>query len=179
MSTNELTALDRDEIAPDAPLYGRIVSLLHREAELIDGYDFSDWLALFAKDIAYRMPVRTTRFLRDGKGFTDTDFFVEDHASLTTRVRRLETEFAWAEAPPSRTRHFVTNIRAFRTPEANELAVRSNFMVTRTRSDLEYQLFTGARHDLLRDSEEGLRIARRTILVDQTVITATNLSVLF
>jgi 3-phenylpropionate/cinnamic acid dioxygenase small subunit len=176
---SELTALEREEITADAAPYGEIVSFLHREADLVDGYRFSDWLELFTDDVEYRMPVRTTRFLRDGEGFTETDFFVENHDSLTTRVKRLETEFAWAEAPPSRTRHFVTNVRAFETDTDGELAVRSNFMITRTRSDLEYQLFTGARHDVMRRTPDGLRIARRAILVDQTVITATNLSVLF
>jgi 3-phenylpropionate/cinnamic acid dioxygenase small subunit len=167
------------EIGADNPVYGRILSFLYSEADLLDGYRFSDWIELFAEDVEYRMPVRTTRFLRDGHGFTDADFFVENHASLMTRVKRLETEFAWAEAPPSRTRHFVTNVRTFETETEGELAVHSNFMITRTRSDLEYQLFTGTRNDVLREVDDGFEIARRTILVDQTVITATNLSVLF
>lgn len=172
-------AVEGEEILAGTPRYGEVATFLYREADLVDGYRFADWLALFADDIEYRMPVRTTRFLRDGDGFTDTDFFIENHASLTTRVRRLETEFAWAEAPPSRTRHFVTNIRVFHAPADGELAVRSSFLITRTRSDLDYQLFTGTRQDVLREAADGLRIARRTILVDQTVITATNLSVLF
>lgn len=172
-------AVEGEEVLAGTGRYGEVATFLYREADLVDGYRFADWLALFAEDVEYRMPVRTTRFLRDGEGFTDMDFFAENQASLTTRVKRLETEFAWAEAPPSRTRHFVTNIRVFRTPEEHELAVRSSIMITRTRSDLDYQLFTGTRHDLLRDTGNGLRIARRTILVDQTVITATNLSVLF
>jgi len=57
--------------------------------------------------------------------------------------------------------------------------VRSGFLLTRTRQDLGYQMFTGVRHDRLLPSGEGFRLARRTILVDQTVITATNLSVFF
>jgi 3-phenylpropionate/cinnamic acid dioxygenase small subunit len=40
-------------------------------------------------------------------------------------------------------------------------------------------MFTGARHDLLVPDGESFAIARRTILIDQTVLTATNLSVLF
>lgn len=167
------------EIGADTPVYGRILSFLYREADLLDGYRFSEWIELFAEDVEYRMPVRTTRFLRDGHGFTDADFFVENHVSLMTRVKRLETEFAWAEAPPSRTRHFVTNVRTFETESDGELAVQSSFMITRTRSDLEYQLFTGTRHDVFREVDGGFEIARRTILVDQTVITATNLSILF
>src|SRR5437016_5919406 len=131
------------------------------------------------------MPVRTTQFLVDGPGFHENEFFVENRASLETRVRRLETEFAWAEVPPSRTRHFVSNVIVEEGEEEGELAVESCFMVTRTRVDRDYQLFTGVRHDLLRQAAASapirgsFRIAKRLILVDQTVITATNLSVFF
>ena len=63
---------------------------------------------------------------------------------------------------------------------AGEFAVTVSFMVTRSRGDQGYQFFTGRREDALRrDSAGQLRIARRRILVDQTVITATNLSILF
>ena len=94
-------------------------------------------------------------------------------------VKRLETESAWAEAPPSRTRHFVSNVLAEPGARPDEIAVRSSFMVTRTRADHGYQLFTGRREDVLRLLGDAMKIARRRILVDQTVITNSNLSVLF
>jgi hypothetical protein len=53
-------------------------------------------------------------------------------------------------------------------------------MVTRTRSDHGYQMFTGRREDVLRRIVGGqFKIAKRRILGDQTVLTATNLSVMF
>jgi len=170
----------RRPVLPGTPLYGEVLEFLYREAQLLDTYRFADWLALFSPDIDYRMPVRTTQFLVDGPGFHESEFFVENRVSLETRVRRLETEFAWAEVPPSRTRHFVSNVLVEQCELEGELEVESCFMVTRTRVDREYQLFTGLRRDLLRTVEgAGLKIARRLILVDQTVITATNLSVFF
>jgi 3-phenylpropionate/cinnamic acid dioxygenase small subunit len=58
--------------------------------------------------------------------------------------------------------------------------VAASFMVTRCRAEQPQQMFTGRREDVLRRLGSGeLRIARRRILVDQTVITGTNLSVLF
>ncbi|HEY4277002.1 MAG TPA: aromatic-ring-hydroxylating dioxygenase subunit beta [Conexibacter sp.] len=168
-------------VLPHSELYGRVSEFLHHEAELLDAYRFAEWLELFSTEIEYRMPVRTTQFLVDGEGFNDFDFFVDDHQTLMTRIKRLETEFAWAETPPSRTRHFVSNLRLTRDEESGELAARINFLVTRTRQDLDYQMFTGVRHDRLIPDGDGtsFKVARRTILVDQTVITATNLSVLF
>jgi 3-phenylpropionate/cinnamic acid dioxygenase small subunit len=167
----------RTPVLPHTELYGRVVEFLHREAELLDTYKFDAWLGLFTEDIDYRMPVRTTRFLTDGEGFEDFGLMSENHASLTTRVRRLETEFAWAEVPPSRTRHFLTNVIV--EQDGEELEVRACFMVTRTRQDLDYQMYTGLRVDRLIPDGDTFKIARRAIFGDQTVITATNLSVLF
>ena len=164
-------------VLPNSELYGRVLEFIHREAELLDTYKFDAWLNLFTDDIDYQMPVRTTRFLTDGDGFEEFGLMSENHASLTTRVRRLETEFAWAEVPPSRTRHFISNVIV--EQEGDSLEVRSCFMVTRTRQDLDYQMYTGQRIDRLVPDGDSFKIARRRILADQTVITGTNLSVLF
>jgi PAH dioxygenase small subunit len=166
--------------SPGTALYGEILEFLYREAEMLDGNRFSDWLALFTEDIRYDMPVRTTQVLASGTGFQEVAFFDDNIHSLRTRIRRLETDTAWAETPPSRTRHFVSNVLAAAGERAGEYAVNVNFMVTRSRGDQGYQFFTGRRDDTLRRDPAGqLRIARRRILVDQTVITATNLSILF
>jgi 3-phenylpropionate/cinnamic acid dioxygenase small subunit len=165
---------------PGTALYGEIVEFLYREADLLDSSRFSDWLALLADDIHYIMPVRTTQFLSGGAGFQEIAFFDDNLQSLRTRVRRLETDSAWAETPPSRTRHFVSNVLAVPGTGAGEYAITLNFMVSRSRGDQGYQFFTGRREDTLRREASGqLQIARRRILVDQTVITATNLSILF
>lgn len=164
-------------VLPNTELYGRVCGFYYHEAELLDTYRFAEWLTLFTPDIEYRMPVRTTQFLTAGEGFQEFEFFNETIGSLTTRVKRLETEFAWAEVPPSRTRHFVSNVIV--EEDEDGLDARTCFMVTRTRADLDYQTFTGARHDRLLPAGDGFAIQRRKILVDQTVITATNLSVFF
>jgi 3-phenylpropionate/cinnamic acid dioxygenase small subunit len=171
------TEAARTAVLPHTDLYGRVLEFLHREAELLDTYKFDAWLSLFTEDIRYSMPVRTTRFLTEGEGFEEFELMSENRASLTTRVRRLETEFAWAEVPPSRTRHFVSNVIV--EEDGAELEMRACFMITRTRQDLDYQMFTGLRIDRLLPDGDSFKIARRKILVDQTVITATNLSVLF
>jgi 3-phenylpropionate/cinnamic acid dioxygenase small subunit len=166
--------------SPGTALYGEIVEFLYREAELLDSSRFSDWLTLLTEDIRYHMPVRTTQFLSGGEGFQEVAFFDDNLQSMRTRVLRLETTTAWAETPPSRTRHFVSNVLVRPGAQGNEYAVSVNFLISRSRGDQGYQLFTGRREDTLRRDASGqLRIARRRILVDQTVITATNLSILF
>lgn len=167
--------------APGTPLYGEVIEFLYREADLLDTNRFSAWLELFAEDVRYDMPVRTNQFRAAGEGFQpEMAFFDETFVSLKTRVKRLETEFAWAETPPSRTRHYVSNVLVSPGERAGELFVKLNFMLTRTRADHGHQMFTGRREDTLRRLPDGgFKIARRRIFGDQTVLTNTNLSVLF
>jgi PAH dioxygenase small subunit len=181
MTLQELVAAERNlpVVLPHTELYGRVVEFQNAEAEILDTYAYRDWVELFTRDAEYRMPVRTTQFLVDGEGFRDFDFFVDDWQTLYTRAKRLETEFAWAETPPSRTRHFISNLRLTMDEKTGELLARNNFLITRTRQDLDYQMFTGTRHDRLVPDGDSFKIRRRTILIDQTVITGTNLSIFF
>lgn len=165
---------------PGGVLYGEIVEFLYREADMLDNNRFDEWLALFTEDIRYEMPVRTTQMLSKGPGFQEMAFFDDNIHSLRTRIKRLQTDAAWAETPPSRTRHFVSNVLLSAGKSVNELFVSINFLIARSRGEQGYQLFTGRREDTLRRAaDSSLRIAQRRILVDQTVITATNLSILF
>lgn len=164
---------------PGTSLHNEVTHFLYVEAELLDHSRYSDWFALFTEDVRYWMPVRTTQFLASGAGFSEKMALIDDnYLSLKTRAVRLETDTAWAESPPSRTRHFVSNVMV-RDGAGAEIEVSSCFLVTRSRADKGHQLFTGVREDLLRRVDGALRIARRKILVDQTVITNTNLSILF
>jgi PAH dioxygenase small subunit len=174
------TAVEAVVCAPGSTIYAEIIDFLYREAELLDDNQFGDWLDMLAEDIHYVMPVRTTQFRAKGDGFQDVAFFEENYVSLRTRVKRLETEFAWAETPPSRTRHFITNVLVEPGRKHSEFNVRSSFMVARTRSDQGYQLFTGRRQDVLRRSDAGdYKVAERRILIDQTVLSGSNLSIFF
>lgn len=166
--------------APGSPLYGEVAQFLYEEAELLDASRYADWFALFTEDIRYYMPVRTTRFLAAGDGFEpEMAFFDDNYISLKTRIKRLETDSAWAETPPSRTRHYISNIMVRPHEAFDSVLAISSFLITRTRSDHGHQLFTGKREDQLRKVDGVWKIAKRTILVDQTVITNTNLSILF
>ena len=173
-----VTATERVPIGSEQ--YSEVLAFLYEEARLLDSQRLPEWLETMTPDVEYHMPQRLSRMPKDGPGFeAELEYFSENHSSLRTRVARLQTEQAWAEQPASRTRHFVTNAVVERTPDGEYIA-RSNFLVTRTRADLPYDLFTGEREDTLRRDESGmLRLARRTIWFDQTVLRAYNLSIFF
>ena len=151
---------------------------LVEEAALLDAADYESWLALLTEDIRYVMPVRVTT--ARGAGFdslADMGHFDEDMYALRKRVQRLATDHAWTEDPPSRTRHFITNVRTFRTADA-EWLVESALLMFRSRGDTRAaELLSAGRSDRLRDSGDGLRLARREITVDESVLRTQNLAV--
>jgi len=151
---------------------------LVEEAALLDAGDYAGWLSLLCEDIRYLMPVRVTT--ARGAGFdslADMGHFDEDMYALRKRVQRLATDHAWTEDPPSRTRHFVTNIRTF-AGGPGELRVESALLLFRSRGDTRAaDLLSAGRTDLLRETSGGLRLARREITVDESVLRTQNLAV--
>lgn len=157
----------------------RVHQFLVVEAEMLDNQNYQQWLGLFTEDIVYRMPVRVTRaHTLEGSILDDMDHFDEDMYSLKKRVQRFETEHAWTEDPPSRTRHLITNVRAYSDAESDDLRVKSYVLLFRSRGDdRDADFLSAERTDLLRRTDEGFRIARRRILVDESVLRTQNLAV--
>ena len=153
---------------------------LVEEAALLDAADYAGWLGLLCEDIRYVMPVRvTTARGADFDSLADMGHFDEDMYALRKRVQRLATDHAWTEDPPSRTRHFVTNVRTFSGEgEGDDLRVESALLLFRSRGDTrEPSLISAGRTDLLRATADGLRLARREITVDESVLRTQNLAV--
>ncbi|GAA3482612.1 MULTISPECIES: 3-phenylpropionate/cinnamic acid dioxygenase subunit beta [Streptomyces] len=151
------------------------------EAHLLDQHRYADWLELLADDLHYWAPVRTNR-LRRQQSLADgapgeVAIFDETRASLAWRIRRFDSGMAWAEDPPSRTRHLITNVAVRPGEEPGSYVAESDFLVYRNRLEREVDLYAGGRTDLLRRGEDGsLLIARRHILLDQNVLLAKNIS---
>jgi 3-phenylpropionate/cinnamic acid dioxygenase small subunit len=163
------------------PAYFELVEFLEDEAHALDENDLLGWLGRMEPDMQYQMPVRTTRDRTDGSEFsTGMYLFDEDITTLGIKVTRLAaTQSAWAEKPPSRTRRFVTNIRIFRrSGEMEEYQVTSSLLVTRNRyQESQLEFLSATREDVIRRTEDGLRIAARTIYADQATIGMQNLAI--
>src|SRR3546814_11218181 len=96
--------------------------------------------------------------------------FDDDHASIMGRIGRLGTRSAWAEDPPSRTRRLVTNVRVETTANDDEFAVRRYLLLTRSRyAQAHLFLLSATRHDIMRQSDKGVRIERPQSILDQSV----------
>lgn len=160
------------------PDYHAVAEFLYREAELLDERRWREWLALLADEVTYEMPVRVTRaHSLEGSVLTDMDHFREDRFTLEKRVERLETEYAWTEDPPSRTRHVVTNLRVFRS-SSGDLVAKSYLLLFRSRGDVRPPEWVCAeRTDRLRRVDGQLRLVHRRIVVDESVLRTQNLAI--
>ena len=172
------------------PAHQAAHQFLVEEAALLVAADYAGWLALLCEDIHYLMPVRvTTARGADFDSLAGMAHFDENMYALRKRVERLATDHAWTEDPPSRTRHFVSNVRTFPagdvggaepTAEAGVAGVRveSSLLLFRSRGDTrEADLVSAGRTDTLRLTNAGYRLARREIAVDESVLRTQNLAI--
>jgi 3-phenylpropionate/cinnamic acid dioxygenase small subunit len=166
-----------------------IEEFLYLEADLLDGRKFREWLDLLAEDLVYFMPIRrNVKFgehderenTRQGEGIS---WFDEDKWTVTKRVEQILTGVHYAEEPLSRVTHMVSNIRLLdvkpSVEQPEEVTVGSRFLVFQSRVEYEHYTFIGRRTDTLRRNGDSWLIARRELILDQNVLLAKNLSILF
>lgn len=174
---NAKTALP--EIGVDAETQRRVEQFLYREARLLDNERWDDWLALMAEDIHYWMPTLENRRRADKAGPYGPDrgaLYDDNLHDLTRRVTRFKQPSAWAEDPPTRHAHVVSGVESYEGERAGEYRVHSSFVNFRTRVDHDNYMLGGRREDILRLGADGLRLARRKIVITQSVLLAKNLN---
>lgn len=159
-----------------------VEQFLYRESALLDDRRFGEWLALIADDIHYWMPIRRTVTVENLRleyaGPDGMAYFDDDRTDLRMRVEKLQSNSAWSENPPSRTRHLVSNVRILEVKGA-EITLEAAIHLYRSRLNDKIDHWIGKRRDGLRRVEGGFQIFRRHIFLDQTVVLSTNFSSLF
>jgi ethylbenzene dioxygenase beta subunit len=172
-----MTGAGATAVSPE--LYLDALRFLYHEADLLDRGRFDEWLGLLDEAIEYEMPLTLTRERAEQARVhaSAMQYLSENIESLRMRVARLNTEYAWAEDPPSRTRHVVGNVQV-EAADGTELAVRSAFCVFVNRADRpDYRLFVGSRDDVLGRRDAGLALRKRTIYLDQAALGPQSISV--
>jgi 3-phenylpropionate/cinnamic acid dioxygenase small subunit len=167
-------------LTPQQALWLELMQFYSREAWLLDERKLKEWLDLFTEDVLYFMPRRKNVPRREGlrelTQLGDLAILEEDKRYLEMRVARLDSGMAWAEDPPSRTRHLIGNLEA--APLDNgEVGAKTAFLVYRSHLETDYQLLSGCREDLLRKVNGAWKVARRAIVLDANVLLDKNLSV--
>jgi len=166
-------------------LLREVEDLYYGEADLLDERRYEPWLELFTDDAVYWMPMRKNvpweERDRDITAEEDIAWMHDDKPTLTKRVQQLMTGIHWAEEPLSRVSHLITNIRIADSvhvlADGEAMRVKCRFFVYRNRLETETDLLVGRREDTLRRVAGALKIARRKIIIEQSVLMAKNLTV--
>jgi 3-phenylpropionate/cinnamic acid dioxygenase small subunit len=162
-------------------VHAEVRAFLDREAEMIDARRFADWLAVVTDDFTYRMPVPVTPDNPTAAHYDASALIIDENRETLAEhwFRRFDPdmwEMAWAENPPVRYRHFITNVRV-RETEAGVYDVRSNAIVTATRqSDPPTPLYVERFDKVVRD--EGLLLRERVVVPEGTMLEFAQLRVI-
>ena len=129
-----------------------IEQFLFRQAELLDGKQWQDYIELFTPDGVYWMPPEPSHTHWDGM----PAIFAEDKNLMTVRMKRILHPDAWSQRPLWETNHVVSNI-IVEKETADEVQVRSRFHMLELRRD-DVRHFAGAYRHTLKRTHEGFRI---------------------
>ena len=167
-------------VTPPQALWLELMQFYIREAWLLDERKFQEWIGLFTEDVLYFMPRRKNvprrESHREVTPLGDLALIEDDKRYLEMRVARLETGMAWAEDPPSRTRHLVGNLLA-EPLDSGDVQAKTAFLVYRSHLETDQQLLAGSREDVLRRVDGAWKVAKRTIVLDANVLLDKNLSI--
>ncbi len=139
----------------------RVASFLFDEAELLDARRWTSWLALFADDGTYWVPLA----LDQPDPINHVSLFYEDALMREVRARRLEEKRAWSQQPMARASRLVGNLRLV-SADAAELVARSAFQLVEWRTPRQRVLAGHYTHRLRRHGDTFRIVEKRVDLID-------------
>ncbi len=146
-------------MAVDVPVdHQEIEAFLYHEARLLDDGRLDDWLALFTADAVYWIPCNAD----DVDPTRHVSLVYDDRRHLADRVWRLQSGWAHAQTPPSRTCRLVGNVALHSSATSDELRVASTFLLVELRRGAQ-TLFAGRYEHHLRRVDDAWRIALKKV----------------
>jgi 3-phenylpropionate/cinnamic acid dioxygenase small subunit len=139
---------------------------LYHEAALLDERRLEEWLDLFTADGVYWIPMED-----DADPELEPSIMYDDSSTRAQRVYQLLHQPHYAQMPPSRTVHFISNVQVAPGAEDGEAIVRCSLAVSELRPGDPRQHGLGVQRALTGRCEyhlryeDGWRIARKKILL--------------
>jgi len=130
-----------------------VEQFLYRQADLLDGKRWQDWIDLFAPDGIYWMPPDASYKTWDGQ----PAIFAEDRNLMTVRMNRVLHPDAWSQRPLWGTNHVVSNVVIEKESKTGDVVARSRFHMMELRRD-DVRHFAGSYRHELKKTKGGYRI---------------------
>jgi benzoate/toluate 1,2-dioxygenase subunit beta len=143
-------------------LLAEVEQFVYREARLVDELRYDEWESLWTDDGVYWVPA-------NGDGIDperEMSIVFDNRARIATRIKQLKTGKRHAQTPPSRMRRLVSNVELIEAEGGRDgdIGVGANFLVYESR-ERGVRIWGGRSRYTLRRTEEGLRMARKTVLL--------------
>ena len=125
---------------------------LYRQAALLDGRHWAEFIELFATDGIYWVPASPEQSTGDGV----PSIFYEDRDLMTVRMKRMQHPHAWSQMTAWGTNHVVSNV-VIDNSRNGEIVARSRFHLMEFRNDATRH-FAGSYIHHLKRTKSGLQI---------------------
>lgn len=144
-----------------ASLYEQVQQFVFREARLADQWQLDEWLALWAPQALYWVPVNHD----DVDPQRELSLIYDDRQRLEMRIARIKSGMAWTQEPRSRMRRVLSNVELAVVPDGM-LEVHSNFHLNELRPSTSTQVvWTGHTLHHLLPAGDGFQIALKKVLL--------------
>jgi 3-phenylpropionate/cinnamic acid dioxygenase small subunit len=135
-----------------------VEQFLYRQAELLDGKRWQDYIDLFADHGVYWMPADPAHTHWDGV----PAIFAEDKNLMTVRMKRVLHPDAWSQRPLWGTNHVVSNVILQSVSPKGDVVARSRFHMLELRRD-SVRHFAGSYVHHLEKAGDGFRITLQRV----------------
>jgi 3-phenylpropionate/cinnamic acid dioxygenase small subunit len=143
----------------DPALLAEVTQFIYREARLQDEHEYDAWESLWTADGIYWVPANG----EDIDPETQMSIIYDNRSRIALRVRQFHTGKRHTQMPQSRLRRVVSNVE-LSAPEGEEIRVAANVLIFE--SNLRGDTLWAARNQyVLRREEQGLRMARKTVIL--------------
>jgi len=144
----------------DAATASELFDFIALEARLIDARRFDEWLALFADDGRYWVPLQGDAQV---EGAAHNALADEDRLLLALRIERLKNPRAHSQRPPSRCQHILQQPSLVNVDDAGgRYELYTPFVYVESRAERQLMLSGAVRHRLVRQAG-ALRIELKRV----------------
>lgn len=136
-----------------------VEQFLYREARLQDEHEYDEWEALWTDDAIYWVPANGD----DIDPETQMSILFDNRSRIGIRIKQFHTGRRHTQNPQSRLRRLISNVELL-ADDGKEIRVAANALIYE--SNQRGETVWAARNEyLLRRSPEGLRMARKKVML--------------